>query len=138
MTSKRDVLLAICETPGWQPPADIISVADHLDQLFTEGWIAARQPHGYEATPKALDAYPRFAGQDDIADPDATSPATKFEAGSNPSQELKLPSLFIRNEQRTEAKFHVGTVQGTVVISNEQSQSPLVEVTLTVNVKPAR
>lgn len=140
--TKREILVAICDSPGWQPPADAPpSMTQAIDQLAIEGWIGARKPHGYEATDQALDAYPVFEGQKDIRDRSQglVIPPAPAQDGrpAHPGNEVTLPSLFIRNEQRAETKFHVGTVQGTVVVANEQSLSPLVEVVVTVNVKPA-
>lgn len=67
MTSKREILMAICEVPGWVPPEDSSSVDRSLAELQAEGWIAPRLD-GFEATPQALDGYPQFYSQVDIAD----------------------------------------------------------------------
>jgi hypothetical protein len=69
VNSKRQVLLAICDTPGWHPPESSASADRFLEELEREGWVISRLD-GYEATPKALDAYPRFDEQGDIADPE--------------------------------------------------------------------
>jgi hypothetical protein len=71
--TKRDIIMAICENPGWHPPmGDMGSyVETALQQLTTEGWIIPRLD-GYEATPQALAEYPAFNHQDDIKDPQAT------------------------------------------------------------------
>jgi hypothetical protein len=71
MSDKRELLLAICEQPGWIPDPDAALVDHLLAELQQEGWIFIRLD-GWEATPKALDRYPDFAGQDDIADPDGS------------------------------------------------------------------
>lgn len=68
MTTKRQVLIRICETPGWHPPEDSSSLDRFLEELVKEGWVISRLD-GYEATADALDAYPRFDAQGDIADP---------------------------------------------------------------------
>jgi hypothetical protein len=68
MTDKRVLLLAICETPGWQPGVHDEAVEPLLEQLSDEGWILPRLD-GWTASPKALDRYPTFTDQDDIADP---------------------------------------------------------------------
>lgn len=66
--TKREVLLAICETPGWSPPEPVgQQMESFLLQLSQEEWITVRLD-GWEATPEALDAYPAFATQLDIAD----------------------------------------------------------------------
>jgi hypothetical protein len=66
--NKRELLLAICETPGWQPPSDCASIERELSELAREGWILPRLD-GWTASPRALDRYPTFTEQDDIADP---------------------------------------------------------------------
>lgn len=72
--TKRDIIMAICENPGWSPPwpdpGSFVQTA--LQQLVSEGWIVPRLD-GYEATPQALAEYPAFTHQDDIRDPEATT-----------------------------------------------------------------
>jgi hypothetical protein len=70
--TKRSILVAICENPGWQPQQPVgQQVETFLNQLLDEGWITPRLD-GWEATPQAIDEYPQFATQLDIADPEAT------------------------------------------------------------------
>lgn len=68
--TKRDVLLAICEHPGWQPTEQSSTIDRWLSDLQAEGWIVPRLD-GWEASPAALDSYPDFA-QADIANPHPT------------------------------------------------------------------
>lgn len=64
--TKREILLAICEAPGWQPAQPVSSSTERaLGELHAEGWILPRID-GWEATPKAIDEYPDFI-QADIA-----------------------------------------------------------------------
>jgi hypothetical protein len=72
--TKRDVLLAICETPGWQPPEESSTIDRHVQELAADGWILPRLD-GWEASPKALDNYPRFDDYPAIADPEPAPPA---------------------------------------------------------------
>jgi hypothetical protein len=65
--TKREVLLQVCENPGWEPP-DVNGIERHLDELRSEGWILPRLD-GWAATPRAMDAFPDFTQQADIADP---------------------------------------------------------------------
>lgn len=66
LSSKRQVLIGICETPGWQPPEESSSIERWVSELQREGWVLPRLD-GFEATPAALDAYPYFDAQADIA-----------------------------------------------------------------------
>jgi hypothetical protein len=72
MMTKREVLISICENPGWSPawPDPGSRVQEILTQLNEEGWILPRLD-GYEATPKALTEYPHFASEEDLRDPEA-------------------------------------------------------------------
>lgn len=136
--TKREVLIAICENPGWQPsePGPALCVA--LDQLVSEGWVVQRLDNGYEVTDKALDEYPTFESQEDIANPESIR-AIKDESGEkfDASQEKALPSIVIRDRQRVEAHIDFGVIQGTVVISNECKHPDRREVTITINSKLA-
>lgn len=64
--TKREVLIAICEQPGWEPP-DINGIERFLDELRAEGWITPRLD-GWTGTARAMDEYPYFLDQDDIAE----------------------------------------------------------------------
>jgi len=63
--TKREVLIAICEEPGWEPP-NINGIERYLDELRDEGWITPRLD-GWTATGRAMDEYPYFLDQSDIA-----------------------------------------------------------------------
>lgn len=65
--TKREVLIEICENPGWEPPNQGNGTERFLDELKAEGWI---QPSlsGFHATTKAMDGYPYFIEQADIAE----------------------------------------------------------------------
>lgn len=65
--TKREVLLQVCENPGWEPP-DVNGIERWLDELRSEGWILPRLD-GWAATPKAMDAFPDFREQLDITNP---------------------------------------------------------------------
>jgi hypothetical protein len=78
--TKREVLLAICELPGWAPPEDSAKVEVHLAELIREGWTCPRLD-GYEATQQALDAYPAFPSQADLSDPYVTTEAVSPASG---------------------------------------------------------
>lgn len=65
--TKREVLIEICENPGWEPPHHGNGVERHIDELQHEGWIITRLD-GFTATSKALEGYPYFAEQADIAE----------------------------------------------------------------------
>lgn len=68
--TKRELLVNICENPGWSPAESSDVVDRHLSELRVDGWIADRLD-GLEATPRALDAYPDFLGEGELANPDA-------------------------------------------------------------------
>jgi hypothetical protein len=72
-TTKRQILIQICEIPGWQAPEDSSTIDRFLSELQNEGWVNARLG-GYEATSQALDSYPQFLGQADIADGEPPPP----------------------------------------------------------------
>ena len=65
--TKRQLLLEICESPGYIP-AESSEIDRHMVALNAEGWIISRLD-GWEATARALDEYPQFFSQPDIADP---------------------------------------------------------------------
>ena len=67
MVTKREILIAICEQPGWAPPEDGSHTERYLEELQAEGWIAPRLD-GWMATAKAMDEYPYFLDQADIAE----------------------------------------------------------------------
>lgn len=97
MTTKREILLLICETPGWQPAQPVpASVERHLNELFSRGWIHPRLD-GWEATGEALDAYPRFVTDPEIADPEAPLPGVRAiaENGADPAVSLDRVTTFI-------------------------------------------
>jgi len=72
--TKREILTAICENPGWAPPMPVAtSVQLAIDELRAEGWIIDRLD-GHEATPRALAEYPDFYVQEDIRGPHASEP----------------------------------------------------------------
>lgn len=62
--TKVELLMAICETPGWNPAGSSSSESTALDQLVGEGYVVPRLD-GYEATALALEHYPNF-----FVDPD--------------------------------------------------------------------
>lgn len=73
--TKRELLLAICELPGWQPAQPVsTSVERGLKELKDAGLILGRLD-GWEATSTAIDAYPVFEGHPDLFDADAVAPA---------------------------------------------------------------
>ena len=67
MVTKREILIAICEQPGWAPPENGSHTERYLSELQAEGWITARLD-GWMATAKAMDEYPYFIDQSDIAE----------------------------------------------------------------------
>jgi hypothetical protein len=92
--TKREVLFAICENPGWHPPAmeDGSHMHTMLTQLNEEGWILPRLD-GFEATPKALTEYPAFASQKDIRDlnaPNAVAEPVKRGTGAETTEWVKV------------------------------------------------
>lgn len=78
--TKRDVLLQICENPGWEPPNQGNGTERFVDELKVEGWIQSRLD-GFHATAKAMDGYPAFAEQADIAEEERPEPAAQVDHG---------------------------------------------------------
>lgn len=77
--TKREVLIAIVEQPGWQPP-DSSAVQLAVQELAQAGWVLTRQRGGWEATPKAIDAYPTFYDDPELRDPACKLGPTPLEA----------------------------------------------------------
>lgn len=68
--TKRELLLRVCEQPGFVLP-DSSALLQAAEELNREGWVSwsGMGEEGLEATSRALDAYPDFASQSDIAAP---------------------------------------------------------------------
>ncbi len=115
--TKRAILIAICENPGWQPTQPIAShVETGLSELRDEGWIVPRLD-GWEATGAALHAYPQFSTQLDIADPEATMRIAPSDAptvagpGHDVVAIVKLEGKGYEVEQDKTGRYHTRIVE---------------------------
>lgn len=95
VTTKRELLLFICDYPGvtWDTPDEFKSRCG-LTELLAEGWIM-EMLGGFEPTAKALDQYPLFLEQADIADqehqlrwPNESPPIPEVSSDESPSEDV--------------------------------------------------
>lgn len=80
--TKRELLMEVCEHPGYPPSGATDVQTDRLlRELAREGWIAAQQD-GWFATPKALLLHPDFEEAPDgsIVEPVEPEPSQSDEA----------------------------------------------------------
>jgi hypothetical protein len=104
--TKREILIAICENPGWSPPEASSSCERLLAELVAEEWIISRID-GYEASPKALTEYPVFRGTA-MEDPDVGDrpPAGKEPPGEPMWTTITQDALIVlQHGQRIESQI---------------------------------
>jgi hypothetical protein len=134
--TKREVLLAICENPGWHPPAMVNG--SHMDAMLTqlkrEGWILPRLD-GYEATPQALNEYPHFTSQVDLLDPDACA----YERPVEPKgwYDVHCPdTMVLASGQRMDMAIeHAYLVKGGVTLEATGAMYKRVEIEVILRVR---
>lgn len=111
--TKRELLIAICENPGWAPDG-LLSLGSSeeraLSELITERWIENRLD-GYEATPHALVEFPDFPSQEDIRDP-----------------EWKPADHMVHNRVEPERGVHEVGLRHSLVLGNAQQISSPIDV----------
>jgi hypothetical protein len=107
----RELLLAICETPGWAPNEPSSIVERSLAELNANGWIMPRLD-GWEATPAALDAYPDFRDEGDLENPNWVRAA----------RELTPPPL---SESESTGVQEVGLDYRLVIGAGQRVRSPI-------------
>lgn len=136
--TKRDILLAICENPGWHPPATENGSRTHtlLAALNEEGWILPRLD-GYEATPKALTEYPVFPTQEDLIDPDAAPEAPRLSSATGDWYDLRCPDTMtmVTGQRMDMAIEQAFLVRGGITLEAIQSRRTRVEIEIILRVR---
>lgn len=140
--TKREVLLAICENPGWHPPK--LENGSHMDVILTqlnrEGWILPRLD-GYEATPQALNEYPHFTSQVDLLDPDARAnePEPVVATTTEWVKVVLDRTLVLHSEQTVSMPIRAEDLDGGVTLTklgNDWKRRVEIEITLRIRELP--
>lgn len=144
--TKREVLMAICENPGWHPPTleNGSQMHTYLTQLNEEGWILPRLD-GFEATPKALKEYPAFVVQHDIRDLNALdeAPGVRIETPPAPDHEWEKvvldKTLVLQPEQTLSMPIRTNDLDGGITLTklgNDWSGRVEVQIALRIRELP--
>jgi hypothetical protein len=126
--TKREILKAICETPGWSPPArgtlDALADIDRsLHALLAEGWIVSRID-GWEATANALEAYPHFKLDEQgrvVAAPPGDEQSADREAPTVPLERVEALLAVILSDLPVRAVY--ARVDAVLTLSLEELQA---------------
>ena len=134
--TRREVLVAICESPGWAPPEASSSLEQILRALRDERLIASRID-GWEATPQALAAYPDFIGHGDLEDSTAADRAAQPASTTGPAwnTHIQQDPLVLCPGQRIEAPVVAPDLGGSLVLNMTDSFTRRVEVQVILRVR---
>lgn len=142
--TKRQILMAVCENPGWYPPSavevdDQQGAEQHLRVLLAEGWITHRLD-GYEALPLALEHYPDFEGKGDLEDPELERKRRDRHI-TQPSPEesdqdwIEIPTTSIAGGQKIETAIDLGPIRGSVLLTHNGPLTHRSQVDVRVRVR---
>jgi hypothetical protein len=123
--TKRELLISICENPGWHPIAHDASIERWLRELIEEGWIVPRLD-GYEASARALTNFPDFVAQEEIAAPVSTTSVDPWTP-----EVVTLMPMRLQPGQQLVSPIE-GEVGGQIALVNHMMRA--VDVTVTLNI----
>lgn len=129
--TKRDVLVGICEQPGWSPPGESSQIERWLSELQNDGLIVTRID-GWEATHIALDAYPRFEKWPEVADLTvaASQPRPRRAEAEGDGRTFRIA---LSSHQRVEQAVTIDEhLKGSVVFVNSAHRDMEIEVKVAV------
>lgn len=144
--TKKEILIAICEVPGWAPTHESSSIETTLRELHDEGWIIPRLD-GWEATTTALEHYPHFEVDEVTGALFTVSVPSRDEQGRPeyevpPAEEKKwehevtLHSLIVGPHQEVRSPIEIPSwTKGLLAVSNVRPDAQAIEVEFTAKLR---